>query len=96
MPICELHALVMHDPKRGYFSYPCKETPENKVCSFIKLEGCIRVRNTSHRILFKSMIKTAIPGVPLVAQWLTNPTRNHEVADSIPGLVQWFKDPVLP
>ena len=31
-----------------------------------------------------------------MAQWLTNPTSNHEVADLIPGLPQWVKDPVLP
>ena len=27
-----------------------------------------------------------------MAQWLTNPTRNREVAGLIPGLAQWVKD----
>ena len=40
-------------------------------------------------------IKMGTSGVPVVVQWLMNPTRKHEVSDSIPGLAQWVKDPVL-
>ena len=35
-------------------------------------------------------------GVPVMVQWLTNPTRNHEVVGSIPALAQWVNDPVNP
>ena len=31
-----------------------------------------------------------------MAQWLTNPTRNHEVVGSIAGLAQLVEDLVLP
>ena len=37
-----------------------------------------------------------VTGVPAVVQWLKNPTRNHGVLGSIPGLAQSVGDPALP
>ena len=33
----------------------------------------------------KKSFTSGLVGVPVVAQWLTNPTRNHEVAGSVPA-----------
>ena len=44
----------------------------------------------------KGKNKNLQSGVPVVAQWLTNPTRNQEVAGSVPAPAQWVKDPALP
>ena len=41
---------------------------------------------------FSDGIKNINSGVPVVAQWLMNPTRNLEVVGLIPGLAQWVKD----
>ena len=56
----------------------------------------------SSKILFKldgrkpATHENGSKGVPVVEQWLTKQTRNHEVSGSIPGLAHWVKDLVLP
>ena len=43
-----------------------------------------------------SRVTRLILGVPVMGAMETNPTRDHEVAGSIPGLVQWVEDLVWP
>ena len=57
---------------------------------YFELKALEKQRSRFKQIYFKTS------GVPIVAQWLTNPTRNHEVAGLISGLAQWVKDPALP
>ena len=48
--------------------------------------------------MFAKRLKIFLPclGVPVVVQWLTNSTRNHEVSGSIPAFAQWVDDLALP
>ena len=72
-----------------------KETPsENPKAGIWPGPEGVWTREGSGQEMFS--FQTSHLGVPVVAQWLTNPTRNHKVAGSIPALAQWVKDPAWP
>jgi len=61
-----------------------------QLVSQILLDLCVRI------IFQVDNRKLSEYGVPIMAQWLTNPTSTHEYVGTIPGLAQWIKDPELP
>ena len=54
------------------------------------------IQGSAQTHLPRGVFKTRNLGIPILAQWLMNPTGIHEDTGLIPGPAQWVKDSVLP
>ena len=88
----EFKNVIIGDPDKSCFNK--KELRVQPCPEWIKENGRRRTGNKyiqlcqgvllGKQVLLKTAVK--FHGVPIVAQWLTNPTRNHEVVSSVPAL----------
>ena len=86
--VCDLH----HSSRQCWILNPLNEARDWTSSSWILVwfVTCWATMGTPGTVFLKGST-----GVLVVVQWLTNPTRNHEVAGSVPALAQWVNDPAL-